>query len=245
MLLLNSSVAENFNDENSSDIYNMKKRTALVFGSTGLVGSLLLEELIVSDVYSRIKIFVRKPVKISNSKVEEILIDFSAPESYSTYIEGDDLYICTGTTIKKAGSIAEFEKTDRDLPVKLASIAKTNGIEKIAVISSIGANSASGNYYLRTKGVMEQAVIELQFNHCVIARPSMLLGQRDEKRIGESIGKVLMKILNPILSGRLRKYRAIHGRDVARGMIAALQEGSIKTIYESDELQKLADEYLK
>jgi uncharacterized protein YbjT (DUF2867 family) len=223
----------------------MKKRVALIFGSTGLVGSWLLNELILSEIYSGIKIFVRNPLNVSNSKVEEILTDFSSPESYSSLVKGDDLYICLGTTIKKAGSVANFEKIDKDLPVEIASIAKTNGVEKIAIISSLGANSVSGNYYLRTKGTMEQAIIDLQFNHSVIARPSMLLGQRDERRIGETIGKVLMKILNPLLTGRFRKYRAIHGRDVARAMIAALQEGSIKAVYESDELQKIADQYKK
>jgi uncharacterized protein YbjT (DUF2867 family) len=221
----------------------MDARIALVFGSTGLVGNQLLEELIRSEIYSRVIIFVRKPALISNPKVEEIVIDFSSPEKYSELIKSNDIYICLGSTIKKAGSVANFEKIDRDLPVKVASIAKTNGVEKIAVISSVGANRLSGNYYLRVKGEMEQGILNLNFSQCVIARPSMLLGERNENRFGESLGKVFMKIINPFISGKFKKYKAIHGQDVARAMIAALQESSFKTIYESDELQELSDKY--
>lgn len=221
----------------------MNARIALVFGSTGLVGNLLLEELIRSEIYSGVIIFVRRASNISNSKAEEIVMDFSIPEKYSGLIKGNDIYICLGSTIKKAGSVANFEKIDRDMPVKLASIAKANGVEKIAVISSVGANRLSGNYYLRVKGEMEQGLLDLNFSQCVIARPSMLLGERNEKRFGESVGKFLMKIINPFISGKFKKYKGINGQDVARAMIAAMQESSFKTIYESDELQKLSDKY--
>jgi uncharacterized protein YbjT (DUF2867 family) len=221
----------------------MSTRIALLFGSTGMVGNLLLEELIRSEVYSRVIIFVRRAGQSSNTKVEEIVMDFSSPEKYSGLIKGNDIFICLGTTIKKAGSVANFEKIDRDLPVKLASIAKANGVEKIAVISSVGANRISRNYYLRVKGEMEQGILDLNLSQCVIARPSMLHGERNEKRLGESIGKVFMKIINPFISGKFKKYRAIRGQDVARAIIAAFQESSFKTIYESDELQELADKY--
>jgi uncharacterized protein YbjT (DUF2867 family) len=221
----------------------MDKKTALLFGSTGLVGNLLLEELIKSEIYTGIKTFVRQPTGISNPKVEEIVMDFSVPEDYAYLIKGDDLYICIGSTIRKAGSVENFEKIDRDLPVKLASIAKNNGINRAAVVSSIGAKSSSGNYYLRIKGEMEQAIIGLGFNQVVIARPSMLLGERDERRPAETIGKIFMKLADPLISGKFRKYKAIHGRDVARAMISAMQKNSAKSVYESDELQLLANKY--
>ena len=221
----------------------MSPRIALLFGSTGMIGNLLLEELLRSELYSRVIIFVRKAGQISNARVEEIVMDFSSPEQYSGMIKGNDIFICLGSTIKKAGSVANFEKIDRDLPLKLASIAKANGVEKVAVISSVGANRLSGNYYLRVKGEMEQGILDLNFSQCVIARPSMLLGERNEKRFGESLGKVFMKIINPFISGKFRKYKAIPGHDVARAMIAALQESSFKTIYESDELQELSYKY--
>lgn len=221
----------------------MVKKTALLFGSTGLVGNLLLEELIQSEIYTGIKTFVRQPTGITNPKVEEIVMDFSVPEDYADRLKGDDLYICLGSTIRKAGSIENFGKIDRDLPVKLATIAKKNGINRVAVVSSIGAKTSSGNYYLRVKGEMEHAISRLDFGQVVIARPSMLLGERTERRPAETIGKIFMKLADPLISGKFRKYKAIHGRDVARAMISAMQKNSSKSVYESDELQLLANKY--
>jgi uncharacterized protein YbjT (DUF2867 family) len=219
----------------------MNKRIALIFGSTGLVGNLLLAELIRSEIYSGIKIFVRQKSDISDPKVDEIIIDFSNLDSFSEQIKGDDLFICIGTTIKKAGSVANMEKIDRDLPVRLATIAQYNGVRKVAVVSSIGANSQSGNYYLRIKGEMEEGIIKLGFKQTTIGRPSMLLGDRNETRTGEIVGKAVMRILKPLLIGKLRKYRAINGRDVARALISVLQTDSAITILESDELQSIAE----
>ena len=221
----------------------MKNNLALLFGSTGLVGNLLLEELIKSDKYTHIKTFVRQPTGLSHPKIDEIVMDFSAPENYIDRIKGDDLFICLGSTIKKAGTVENFTKIDRDLPVKLAAIAKKNGVNRIAVVSSIGAKISSGNYYLRVKGEMEQAITNLGFDRVVFARPSLLLGERTKKRPTEMISKLLMKLFNPLFSGKLKKYKAIHGRDVARAMIEAILKDSSKSVYESDELLILANKY--
>jgi uncharacterized protein YbjT (DUF2867 family) len=222
----------------------MKDRIALIFGSTGLIGNLLLSELISSEKYSMIKIFVRQPSGFSNLKVKEMVVDFSNFESFSSQISGDDLFICIGSTIKKAGAVANMEKIDRDLPYKIASVASANGVARVAVVSSIGANPRSGNYYLRIKGEMEELISKLKFDHVAVVRPSMLTGERKERRTGEIAGKVLMSIFNPLLAGKLRKYRSIHAGDVARAMISAIQEDTSKVFYESDELQKLADKLL-
>lgn len=172
--------------------------------------------------------------------MEEIITDFGNLDSVSGKISGDDLFICLGTTIRKAGSVANMEKIDRDLPVLIAETALRNGTTGAAVVSSIGANPGSSNYYLRIKGEMEEKIISLDFPRTVIARPSMLLGERKEIRAGEIIGKAVMKTFNPVLTGKLRKYRAIHGKDVARAMIILLQECQGVRIAESDELQKVA-----
>jgi uncharacterized protein YbjT (DUF2867 family) len=221
----------------------MVNRTALVFGSTGLIGNLLVEELVGSGKYSAIKTFVRQPTGISEPKVEEIVMDFSVPEATSTKITGNDLFICLGTTIKKAGSIMNMEKVDRDLPVSIAEIASKNGVRKIAVVSSIGARAGSGNYYLRIKGEMEDRILDMNYDNIAIIRPSMLLGERNERRVGEFVGKVVMKTVSPLLAGKLKRYRAIHGRDVARAMISILQVEKEKKIFESDELQRISDLY--
>jgi uncharacterized protein YbjT (DUF2867 family) len=221
----------------------MGPRTAIVFGATGMVGNILLEELIKSADYSAIKIFVREPTGISEPKVEEIITDVSNSAGYSDKITGDDLFICLGTTIKKAGSVENMEKIDRDLPVQIARLARNNGIKNIAVVSSIGAAKTSRNYYLRMKGEMETGILKLNFDSTAIVRPSMLLGERKERRRGEMVGKVVMKTFQPVLIGKLLKYRAIHAKDVARAMILIIQKKRGKNIIESDELQKIAREY--
>jgi uncharacterized protein YbjT (DUF2867 family) len=219
----------------------MNKRTALIFGSTGLIGNLLLDELIKSEEYHKIKIFIRKPIEISHPKIEEFVIDFSKPESFLSKIQGDDLFICLGTTLKKAGSIKKMEEIDCSLPVMIASSASLNGVLRIAVVSSLGADPGSSNYYLRIKGEMEKEILKLKFENIAIVRPSMLLGERKEKRTGELIGKMAMKILHPLLIGKMKKYRGIHARNVAKAMISILMEDQVKNIYMSDELQSIVN----
>ena len=218
----------------------MKQRTAIVLGATGLIGNLLLEELIQSDIYREIRIFVRQTLDVSHSKIREYSVDFSDPMAFSEQIKGDDLFICLGTTIKKAGSVSAMEEIDRDLPFSLASIAFANGTKRIAVVSSMGANPRSSNYYLRIKGEMEQAIIKINFENIAIVRPSMLFGERKEKRTGEIIAKFVMKTFNPFLFGKMKKFRGIHARDVAKAMIAILQKDQSKMVYESDELRQIA-----
>ena len=219
------------------------KKTAILFGATGLIGNLLLDELIDSDEYSEIKIFVRQPVGLSHEKVKEFEVDFLTPDAFLNKITGDDVFICLGTTIKKAGSIKRMEEIDRDLPIRLATSAFTNGVKRIAVVSSMGAAPGSSNYYLRIKGEMEQEILKLKFENIAIVRPSILLGERKEKRIGETAGKIFMKVFHPFLLGKMKKFRAIHGKDVAKAMVAILQKEQVKNIYESDELQKIAEQY--
>jgi uncharacterized protein YbjT (DUF2867 family) len=219
----------------------MNTRTAIIFGSTGLVGSALVSELINSGRYNRIKIFARNKTEFSSAQIiEEQIIDFSNLSGYSGLITGDDLYICTGTTIRKAGSIAKMEEIDRDLPVRIASIALANGVKKLAVVSSIGANPASSNYYLRIKGEMEKGILDLNYDSIAIVRPSMLLGVRKEKRTGEAIGKIFIKTFSLLLSGKFLKYRGIEAVDVAKAMIYLLQGEHDNRIVESDELQNIA-----
>jgi uncharacterized protein YbjT (DUF2867 family) len=224
----------------------MDARTALVFGSTGLIGRSLVEELCASDNYSAVKLFVRKQgsTVLQSDKIREFVVDFEKLNSYADQITGDDLYIALGTTIKKAGSVSKMEEIDRDLPVRIASIASANRIPRIAVVSSIGANALSGNYYLRIKGEMEKAILGLNFRCLAVVRPSILLGEREEKRFGENAGKFFMKIFGVFLAGKYLKYKAIEAKDVARAMIRILSDKTGKEIYESDKLQKLADKDL-
>lgn len=221
----------------------MSQRTALVFGGTGLIGKALTEELYKSQSYDKILLFSRKDTGFADSsKIVNNIVDFNHPESFYGKIKGDDLYICMGTTIKKAGSIQKMEEIDRDIPVKLAKHACENMVNRIVVVSSIGANDRSSNYYLRIKGEMERNILENDFETIAIVRPSLLLGKRTEKRLGESVSKVFMNVLGFFLLGNLKKYRAIEGRDVAKAMIRIVLEEKGKRIIESDQIQKIADQ---
>jgi uncharacterized protein YbjT (DUF2867 family) len=199
----------------------------------------LLEELEKTGNYQKIRIFVRQTAGVSSPVVEEIITDFSNIGGLCADIRGDDLFICLGTTIKKAGTVEKMEKVDRDLSLEIALLARKNDVKRIAVVSSIGADPASKNYYLRIKGEMEQGILATDFEKTVIVRPSMLMGERKERRPGEIASKVVMKVFQPVLAGKLLKYRAIHGRDVAKAMIMLLDKETDKKIFESDELQKI------
>jgi uncharacterized protein YbjT (DUF2867 family) len=221
----------------------MQRKSALVFGASGLIGKALVEELQRSDRYDTVKIIVRKSMQAEKeSKIIEIVADFDNLKKQSEAISGDDLFICLGTTIKKAGSINRMEEIDRDLPVQIATIASENSVGRMAVVSSLGASAASSNSYLRIKGEMEQGLMKLKFGTLIIARPSILLGKRGEHRPLEEISKAAMKVLGVFLTGRLKKYRGILGKDVAVAMIKAINEKTGIQILESDVLQQISSD---
>jgi uncharacterized protein YbjT (DUF2867 family) len=216
----------------------IQNRKALVFGSSGLVGKYVVEELMDHVSYSSIDVFMRRLNEYNHLHVHEHVIDFNKLEESAHLISGDDLFLCLGTTIRKAGSVKKMEEIDRDLPIRIAQIAYANGVTRVAVVSSIGADAASKNYYLRIKGEMEDGIRKIPFTQIVIARPSILLGKRSEFRFGEIIGKGFMVVAGIFLFGPLRKYRGIHGRSVAIAMMNLIKSRHRDIIYESDVLQK-------
>lgn len=216
------------------------KYTALVFGGTGLTGKFVIEHLLNDKDYEIVKVFVRKEIKIQHGKLRQIVIDADNLEHHSDEITGDHLFCCIGTTIKKAGSKDVFHKIDHDLVERIAKTASNNKVKSFVVISSIGANHLSRNFYLNTKGQMEESIKTFKFNNLSIVRPSMLLGLRPEKRTGEEIAKKLYKLINPLLFGPFKKYRAIHASTVAQAMIKLAKEQHGCSIVESDQLKTLA-----
>lgn len=214
-------------------------KNTLVIGSTGLVGSHLVRELEAHAGVETIRLLVRKSGVAAGKKTEVIVSDFSK-ESLSEAMQGiSAVFICLGTTIKKAGSIQAMEAIDRDLPIQIASFASQNGVKQLAAVSSVGANAKSGNYYLRIKGEMEQGIQKIGFENLAFVRPSLILGDRNEKRFGESFAKVMMRAAGFLFVGKLRKYKAIHARTIARAMIHILEQNKQETVYESDALQVL------
>jgi uncharacterized protein YbjT (DUF2867 family) len=216
----------------------MEQKTAIIFGATGLVGSELLELLVADNRYLKIKVFGRRLPGITDDRIISRIVDLADVKSWSSEITGDELYICLGTTIKKAGSIAAMEVADRDVPAEIARVGRDNGVKAIAVVSSIGADPGARNYYLRIKGEMETEIAGIGYDRTVIVRPSMLLGKRDEYRFGEEVGKAVMKAIRILFIGKMRKYRGIEAIDVAKGMIRLLNTNPKpeRIVFESDEL---------
>jgi uncharacterized protein YbjT (DUF2867 family) len=217
----------------------LNKRVAIVFGATGLVGRALVTELSDHFLYSSVVVFNRSHENYDQLRIREYVIDFSRLDEYAHLIAGDDLYICLGTTIRKAGSVAAMELIDRDLPVRIARMAVANGVSRIAVVSSLGANPRSRNYYLRIKGEMESEMQKMPFTRVVLARPSILFGPRKEFRFGEMIGKGFMKAIGLLFIGPLKKYRGIDAQCVARALIALIRSDQSDQVYDSDILQKM------
>jgi uncharacterized protein YbjT (DUF2867 family) len=215
----------------------MTSKNAVVFGASGLIGSLLLKELIRDNRYSTITLFLRKSLSTQHLKVKEIVGDFSNPEKLMNDLSGDDVFCCLGTTIKKAGSQDAFRKIDYELPVLIGNVAKKKAIENLFVVSSLGADPTSSNFYLKTKGEMETTLTQMNFKGLKFFRPSMLLGDRSESRPMETLGKVIMKGLGFLFVGGLKKYKAIHAKTVALCMIKAANTPGSKTVFESDEIE--------
>jgi uncharacterized protein YbjT (DUF2867 family) len=217
---------------------NQNKKTAIISGATGLVGEQLLTQLLSDPAYQKIIVVVRKPLTIIHEKLEQMLIDFDKLPEALTGMKADHGFCCLGTTIKNAGSKENQYIIDHDYVVAFAKGCHASGVSRFAVVSSIGANADSSNFYLRTKGEMERDLKNIPFNGMYILQPSMLLGDRKEFRAGEKIGIAMMKVLSPLLAGGLKKYRGVQASSVAHCMISQiLTEADVVKIIRSDEIK--------
>lgn len=211
-------------------------KTAIILGATGLTGSLILEQLISDDRYGKIKLFSRTASGISNPKVEEYLVDLLNLENAKSDFTADEVYCCIGTTKKKTPDQEKYKAIDYGIPVAAAKLCKENGIKTIAVVSAIGANPKSSIFYNRTKGEMEQAVLNEGIEHTFILRPSFIGGNRQEKRAGEKIGIAIFKFLKPLFIGGLKKYAIIDASDIATRMIQLANSNEESKVLESNEI---------
>ena len=214
-------------------------KTALVFGSSGLVGSHVLSQLISNNNYSKIKLFVRSTIDISDPKIEIVQTDFNNLENHKEDIIGDDCFFCIGTTKKNSPDKNEYRRVELDVPKKIAQIAKSNSVNSFVFVSSGYADPKSSGDYLKFKGEVEEELKKLNFPKLGIMRPSFLLGDRKEKRVGEKIGIFVFKLLSPLFLGPLKKMKPIHSATVAKAMIAITQNDSSKTIFESNEISEI------
>jgi len=195
------------------------RNKSMVVGSTGLIGRSLVHQLIEGG--EPVKALTREDQATSNSILEYIKVNFDALELDSeSFSDIKDIYICLGTTIKKAGSKEAFQKVDIQYCIDVAREAEKNGVRNLSIITSVGSDSRSSNFYLKTKGLIEEQISGLDFDSISIHRPGLLIGSRKEARAGESIGQTLYPFLvNPFLMGSLTKYRSVDSEVLAKAMI--------------------------
>ena len=214
-------------------------KTALIFGSSGLVGGHLLNKLIQNNTYSKIKVFVRSDPEINDPKVEIIKTDFNNLENHKEDIKGDHCFFCIGTTKQNSPDKNDYQRVELEVPKEIAKIAKSNSVNSFIFISSGYANPKSSGDYLKFKGLVEEELKRLNFSNLGIMRPSFLIGNRKEKRVGEKIGIFIFKLLSPLFLGPLKKMKPIHSETVANAMIKVANEHFQQSVFESNEIANL------
>ncbi len=213
---------------------------AIVAGSSGMVGTALLHELCAYTKYTEIRLLVRRSSGFIHAKVNEQVVDLNDLQNAAGYIKGDVLFCCLGSTRKKTPRKEDYYRIDHDYPLNLAHTGLQNGISQFHLVSSLGANPHSKNFYLRMKGETEADISRLPFSSVHIYRPSILTGNRQENRLAESISIGLMKCINPLLTGKWKKFRSISAEQVAKAMTTqSLKATPGVHIYESDEIQTI------
>ena len=216
------------------------KKTAIILGATGLTGSILLEKLLKDQRYKTIKLFSRKHIENLPSKVEQFIGNLFELENFKKYFIADEVYCCIGTTANKTPNKETYKKIDFGIPVTAAKLAKENGIHTFLVVSALGANAKSSIFYNRTKGEMEQAVLSEKIEKTHILQPSIIGGNRNETRIGEKIGLIIIKLLQPLFFGKLKKYKITEAEDIAQAMINLANSTSTKKIITSDKIKEIS-----
>tara|TARA_B100001093_G_scaffold178115_2_gene170754 strand:- start:5368 stop:6009 length:642 start_codon:yes stop_codon:yes gene_type:complete len=168
---------------------------AIIFGATGATGTALLEQLIIDDTFKKIIVFTRTPIKITDDKIEENLVDFNNIEKWSMLIKGDIIFSALGTTKKEAGSKEAQYLVDFTYQYNVARAGAENEVQKYLLVSSIGANSNSKFFYPKIKGELEDAVKKLNFQNIHVLQPPVLIRQKDKIRAGE---KSFINVLNKL-----------------------------------------------
>jgi len=216
----------------------MKK--AIIFGATGFVGSYLMSELLNSSDYARVTAVVRKKLSISHPKLNTVIGDYHSLRALEADLSGDEIFLALGTTRKNSPDKTTYYQVDHDYPVLAAQIAKARGAKSVFLVTAVGANPHSHIFYVRTKGETERDIIALDFEYTHIFRPSMITGNRKEKRPLEGLMIGIWSAIDPILVGKADRYRGITGQDIAKAMKnSAIHLSQKLTIYHWREMNNL------
>jgi hypothetical protein len=215
-------------------------KTAIVLGATGATGHELLEILLADSRYEKVKLFSRTPITtIIHPKIEEHIIDMFELEKEGDAFTADELYCCIGTTKAKTPDTDTYYKIDFGIPVAAAKLAKQNNIPAFLVISAIGANKNSGVFYTRTKGEMEEAVLNLGIPKTHILQPSLIVADRKESRLVENLASGFMWLINPLLFGNAAKYKSIKATTIAKAMLWLANNPYPEKIVTSDKIEAI------
>ena len=204
------------------------KRTALVVGATGVVGSYCVEYLASDNNYDKVILLLRRKLEINSKKVIQHVIDFDNIQQYHSIIKADDIFCCIGTTAKKVKDKKEYYKIDVTYPYEIGKIALENHAKQYLIVTAVGANSRSSSYYLKFKGQVEELLIDLHYPVSHFFRPSLIIGNRSEFRIFEKLFIGITKLTSLLMVGKLRKYKPLHGWQIAKSMVKnakTLKEG--------------------
>jgi uncharacterized protein YbjT (DUF2867 family) len=218
----------------------MTSRTAVVLGASGLVGGFCLKALVDDPDYTRVLTFGRRELPpMTRAKVAQRVADLGSLTA-DDFRGAQDVFVALGSTIRKAGSQEAFRRVDLEMPLRAAQEALQAGAEQFVVVSSVGADPASKNFYLRTKGELERELAKLPYRALHILRPSLLIGKRQEFRLGEVMGMKLAPVLDLLTLGPLRRYHSMKAEIAGKAMAGAARQGTAGThIYEYDEIVRL------
>ncbi len=215
-------------------------KKAIIIGASGLIGSKLLSVLLHEPAYTEVITLVRKSLNTYHPKLKEIITDFSNLSEIKEHIKADVIFCCIGTTRAKTPDLSNYRKIDHDIPIEIGKIAVENQVKQYHLVSALGANAQSSNFYSKIKGETEDDLKALNIPAIHIYQPSLLRGQRKEKRVGEKIALVLMQAIDPLLVGSLKKYRSIKTSVIALAMYQqSLKEDQGIFTYPSDIIKEI------
>lgn len=218
-------------------------KTAIILGATGLTGGLLTELLIHDPIYSKIKLFTRKPTGFSNPKIEDIQCDLLKLEEVKDQFIGDVVFCCIGTTKAKTPDQTLYHKIDYGIPITAAQLAKENKIDTFMVISSIGTSDKSPFFYVRTKGEMERDVLKIGVPNTYIMKPAFINGRPNENRKGENRLKIWMRVMDFFMIGPLKKYKSTYALQIAKAMAYMSTNHNDNHIIGNHQIKLLSSQY--